>query len=515
MVNSDASFQLLACRYLLKQLNGLFGQVAGIRRNDDVECVHQARVASRRIRVALRVFESCFSTRKVRKWRKEIRRVTQGLGAARDKDVQIEFATGVAGEMRGTDTKNRPGVERWLLRLRQEREALQPAVLAEVDRLEASPALAALRARVERTGASLRPRGTLVRSEYAFRQSGRQIRKRLKELLKLRSCLDDPQAQAEHHQMRIAAKRLRYTLEICNPACDNRLRDVIKIVKTLQTALGDIGDCDVWAETIERFSADERRRTVEYFGHDRNFRRLRPGLEFLRDERIAHRQELLRELVILWRNLQDRGVWRNLTAIIKGPATASSLAEPDREGIIGMPEQGPARKHVGREPMTDESLETTLSGTFYQRGRRWWWRVQLPGEDKPRSRPLRRAGSRETATDKQEAAEIAAEMWQLAAQSEAAESPDETGAAPAPSAEPVPEASTREDLPEPGAAEESRSETPVGADPGEIVAALARNAVCECCSRNHLLASEVSRIDSGQLLCRECLAELRGKVQET
>jgi len=493
--------------------------MAGIRRND-VECVHQARVASRRLRAALRVFEECFPTRKVRKWRKEIRRVTQGLGAARDKDVQIAFAVGVAAEMRGTDRKNRPGIERWLLRLRQEREALQPAVLAEVDRLEASPALAALRARVERTRTSLRRRGTPVQSEYAFRRSGRQIRKRLKELLKLRSCLDDTEAQEEHHQMRIAAKRLRYTLEICNPACGNRLGDVVKIVKTLQTVLGDIRDCDVWAETIESFIAAERRRTREYFGHDRNFRRLGPGLEFLRDERIAHRHELFGELVTFWRGLEDRGLWPSLTAFIEAPDVPASTPAGPRDSAIEAPQQGAAPNYVGRDRMTDESLETTLSGTFYQRGRRWWWRVQLPGEDKPKSRPLRRAGSRETATEKPEAAEIAAEMWRLAAQSEAAptpnaETPDEAPAAPAPSAEPADEPSMRADVPESDAPPESRAETPVGADPGEMAAALARNAVCECCSRNHLLASEVSRIDSGQLLCRSCLAELRGKVQET
>ncbi|MBN2129229.1 MAG: CHAD domain-containing protein [Sedimentisphaerales bacterium] len=500
MVNPDPGFQLLACRYLRKQLNRLFGQVAGIRRNDDVECVHQARVASRRLRAALGVFQSCFPARKVRKWRQEIRRVTQELGEARDKDVQIAFAAAVAAKMRGTDAKNRPGVERWLLRLRQEREAVQPAVRAEVDRLEASPALAKLRARVEQTRALLRQQGACVRSEYAFRQSGRQIRKRLRELRKLESCLDDPQAQEEHHQMRIVAKRLRYTLEICNPACGNRLGDVIQAAKMVQTLLGEIHDCDVWAETIESFIADERQRMVGYFGHARNFYRLRPGLEFLRDERIAHRQELFRELGTVWRGHQDRGLWRNLTAVIEGPTTPSGLAETRSECIIGVPKRGPARKQVGRKHMTEESLETTLPGTFYQRGSRWWWRVQLPGEDKPKSRPLRRAGSRETATEKQEAAEIAAEMWQATA--------------PAPSVEVPVEAAPQEDAPVMEAVEEGPAEMPVEPDYDEATAAPAPNAVCECCSRNHLLASEVARIDSGQLLCRDCLAELRRKVRD-
>ena len=392
-----------------KQLTRLFGQVAGIRCNDDVECVHQARVASRRLRAALCVFASCFPAKKVRTWRRDLR--------------------------------------------------------------------------------------------------------------KLQPCLDDPEAQEQHHRMRIAAKRLRYTLEICNPACGNRLGDAIEGAKGLQSLLGDIRDCDVWAEMIEAFIADERRRTVEYFGHGRNFHRLRPGLEFLRDERVAHRQELFCELVIVWRELEDRGVWRNLTAIIEGRAIPPSLAKPRFDGIMGVSEGGPARNHVGRKQMTDESLETTLPGTFYQRGRRWWWRVQLPGEDKPKSRPLRRAGSRETATDKQEAAEIAAELWQAAVPAKA-EAPEDAGGMPAPAVEPAkaepPAEAARQDVaPVAEAVEESPAGMPVEPDHSEAPAPVVANAVCECCSRNHLLPSEVHRIDSGQWLCRDCLAELRRKVQET
>jgi len=188
--------------------------------------------------------------------------------------------------------------------------------------------------------------------------------------------------------------------------------------------------------------------------------------------------------------------------------------------------------------MTDESLKTTLPGTFYQRGRRWWWRVQLPGEDKPKSRPLRRAGSRETATDKQEAAEIAAEMWQAAALLEAAEpakaeapkdagkmtapavepkaeAREEAGGTPAPSVEAPAEAEPQDVARVAEVVEKAPAEMPVEPDRSEAPAELVRNAVCECCSRNHLLPSEVSRIDSGQLLCRDCLAELRRKVQDT
>ena len=53
MAAVDPSYQLLACQYLRKQLDALIKEVRGVRENQDIEPVHQARVASRRMRAAL------------------------------------------------------------------------------------------------------------------------------------------------------------------------------------------------------------------------------------------------------------------------------------------------------------------------------------------------------------------------------------------------------------------------------------------------------------------------------
>ncbi|MHC4962832.1 MAG: hypothetical protein ACYSOL_00950 [Planctomycetota bacterium] len=50
---------------------------------------------------------------------------------------------------------------------------------------------------------------------------------------------------------------------------------------------------------------------------------------------------------------------------------------------------------------------TTLPGSLYQRNRRWWWKVQLPGENKPKARPLKPVGSRYATTDYAVAVECA------------------------------------------------------------------------------------------------------------
>jgi len=55
-----------------------------------------------------------------------------------------------------------------------------------------------------------------------------------------------------------------------------------------------------------------------------------------------------------------------------------------------------------------------LPGSFYQRGGRWWWKVQLPGESKPKARPLRPVGARYATRDRAVAEQVALEMLRQA-----------------------------------------------------------------------------------------------------
>lgn len=64
-------------------------------------------------------------------------------------------------------------------------------------------------------------------------------------------------------------------------------------------------------------------------------------------------------------------------------------------------------------------VQVTLPGSLYQKNGRWWWRVELPGEEKPKARALKPAGSRCATKDQQQAEEIAREMWRLAIEAQA------------------------------------------------------------------------------------------------
>jgi len=75
--------------------------------------------------------------------------------------------------------------------------------------------------------------------------AGRIAAVRLEELRSFAPRALDPAAVEALHDMRIAAKRLRYVLEITEPALGPSARQGAKTAKRLQDLLGEIHDCDV------------------------------------------------------------------------------------------------------------------------------------------------------------------------------------------------------------------------------------------------------------------------------
>ena len=73
---------------------------------------------------------------------------------------------------------------------------------------------------------------------------------RLDEMQSWAPYVEEPANIAEIHNLRIAAKRLRYTLEMFSFAFPSRLNDLIKEVKEIQEAIGLMRDADVMIEVV-------------------------------------------------------------------------------------------------------------------------------------------------------------------------------------------------------------------------------------------------------------------------
>jgi CHAD domain-containing protein len=68
-----------------------------------VERVHDMRVATRRLRATLEVFEVCFPRKRHRKALKKVKALADALGERRDLDVELELLQGLADQVAGED----------------------------------------------------------------------------------------------------------------------------------------------------------------------------------------------------------------------------------------------------------------------------------------------------------------------------------------------------------------------------------------------------------------------------
>jgi len=324
----DNGYQTLAAHYVRRQAKLLAEQLDGVRAAEDIEFVHRARVASRRLRAALRMFDDCFRRKQVKRWRKAVRRLTQALGEARDRDVQIEWLCGTLATL--TAKECFPGAARVLVQLEHQRERLQHRVVAATNHLEAGGDLDEMRRAVKRILAASGTAAESRQTPAVLAKIRRHVLRRLDELLEHQDSLSDADDRERHHAMRIAAKRLRYTLEISRPAYPGRLDAAVETMKRVQTLLGEVHDCDVWLDHLDAFIAAERRRIVAVFGHAGRFRHFQAGIACLQEDRRAHRRKTFEELVEYWTDLERRGFWDELRAVVgvEGKSIAPSEAPP-------------------------------------------------------------------------------------------------------------------------------------------------------------------------------------------
>jgi len=82
----------------------------------------------------------------------------------------------------------------------------------------------------------------------------RIVRTRLDELCGFMPAAADPEQVVALHDMRIAAKRLRYVLEVTGPCFGPYAKTATMIARELQDLLGEIHDCDVQIPETRAFA---------------------------------------------------------------------------------------------------------------------------------------------------------------------------------------------------------------------------------------------------------------------
>lgn len=312
----DEGACVFGAKVLLKHQKSLAEEVEGLQSGGEgIEWIHRARVASRRLCATLPLFKDCLPRKKSKAWLKQIRKVTKKLGQARDSDVQIEVLEGFQAAL--TDDPYRPGVERLLLRKRQQREQLQQPVMDAMDHLVDSQTLDEMKDYLDPLAD--REDSVYLYTPTLYQHSFHAIQQRLDDFLSFETVVPHPEMAHELHQMRIAAKWLRYTLETFAPLYASELKVFIDSIKEVQDLLGELHDCDVWLETLPQFETDERQRTLDYFGSDEVMRSLEPGLQYFRADRQRKRDKSYEAFTARWQQWKDKGLWEKLHRAIQIP----------------------------------------------------------------------------------------------------------------------------------------------------------------------------------------------------
>lgn len=320
------SYYLFGLAALQERLPALAKEVDGVRAAEDIECVHRMRVASRRIRNALALFGDDLPRKHYAGWRDEMQRITKALGAARDTDVQIAWVQDFLKQL--ADETQRVGIERLLLRLRQQRSRLQLKIGKALDRVEDKRILEDMTETLQELLVHARVYEVEALPTDLYRRANEAIRLRLEDFLAYEPHVAYPERVAELHQMRIAAKHLRYTLEIFEPLYTRALRKPLKIVKEIQELLGQVHDCDVWIGYVPWFVEKERARTLEYFGEAVPAQAFIPGLYALEADRREQRLRSYYMFRRFWELTQEKGIWERIRAAVT-PAPEKPVLETD------------------------------------------------------------------------------------------------------------------------------------------------------------------------------------------
>ncbi len=214
--------------------------------------VHDMRVASRRLRSALRDFKPYLRRRQLSSVGAELKRVADALGAVRDQDVALAALEALRAEAPEEVTR---GIAQLAGERRLEREAARESLRKAITEEKLFKLQTDFNSALERAAEPRRRVRKKKAAAYAlsFRQAGREVTgARLEELRNLSACLYQPFEVDALHRMRIAAKRLRYAMQLFAACCGEELARHAAEVAELQTSLGELHDCDAWLKALGR-----------------------------------------------------------------------------------------------------------------------------------------------------------------------------------------------------------------------------------------------------------------------
>jgi len=297
-----------------KVLSFYFGQMLthepGTRLGNDIEAVHDMRVATRRLRAALRVFDRGFSKKAIKPLRAGLRTTGRVLGEVRDLDVLLEKLQQYRQSLPESEQPGlQPLLEMWLA----EREEAREELLAYLDSKKYrrfKQELLKFVTTADRGAKSIPDDGPVT---YQLRYLVPcLIYERFKDVHAYDELLEEATLDTLH-QLRITFKQLRYALEYFAEILGEEGKLVIEEVKALQDHLGALNDARVASDLLRALLAawDKKQRRLPQV-EPQNSTQLAAYLQ----ARLEEQQYLLETFPQAWARFNHSELRRNLALAI-------------------------------------------------------------------------------------------------------------------------------------------------------------------------------------------------------
>lgn len=225
----------------------------GTRQGDDIEQLHDMRVATRRMRAAMRIFEPFYDEDTIKPIVRGLRRTGRALGQVRDLDVLLNRLRNYTKKLPADE---RAGLDGLYAAWEMQREAARRAMLAHLDS--------------NRYGEFKKTFGAFTETS----DLGALTAKR-KEPVRILACHVVPSTVWQTyetirsyewvmerapievlHQLRIEVKGLRYLLEFFREVLGPEAEAAIATLTTVQDTLGDLHDADVALHLLSDYLHD-------------------------------------------------------------------------------------------------------------------------------------------------------------------------------------------------------------------------------------------------------------------
>jgi len=326
----DPRFRLAASQVLEERASQVAVLSKGVLDVTEIGTAEDLWLATRRLRAALEVFRPCLGRAEYREGKTEARRIARAVGERRDIDVAIRAYEEIGMETAPDDAG---GIELVIANLRRE-QAKSNRALAQIVH---GRRMQAFRVRLEEIADST------VDEDAADRATDYRpvdelpaevidlVSKRLNRLRQGAPEALEGEAVKAQHQMKVAAERLRYSLELTGDALGTQAHTARRAARGLQEVLGAIRDCDLSVPPARLAIGElEKQDVATIIERARGSRDLDPilvqaapnrgsyrGLELAVIHLTAHRQMLFERFKRLWLEQSRQGVWVALETSLK------------------------------------------------------------------------------------------------------------------------------------------------------------------------------------------------------